>query len=696
MTLIEFLKAKWTIFGLDAPIFTWLAAAGLLIGTLCALSWLWWLVRREQQIHSSVTNRLKALHSERVVRPGEGLSGSTYDAVVQIFLGTPPLLSAWRGFNSQMVPRRIPTGEEHFYASESAESAFSDAVVIDSRLNRSFFIAIPGVVTGSGLLFTFLAILVALLDVKLVNNRVQGLELLIQGLSGKFVSSISGLGAATFFLLSEKPLLHRLTISRQALVSAIDDLIPRLSPAQLLADIHRDIAEQSNAFRLFNADLSTKLRRGFSESMGPTIERMVRAVDDLNQLLRAAEAQRQDALTSSIATLLRNFEQIIGPTLDRMSSTVEDIRHLLQTADAQSQDAITGSIESLLQNLERSMAASLEQMSGRFSESLSGSAMQQFDRVAESLGGTARLLEGMNVQFQTTQSALNELINFARNSTADQMALGRTQVEELTAVLRGLMTQIHETAGSSVNQMAATLTTVVHDLSTKVTELGEKMSSSMLESAELATDTAGTVIENAKNWSSQNAEQLTQLLERHEGHLGRIEDIRTTLDTTLARFKEALGQYTTVTTNLKEISAQVSALATSAAGVTRTMQSTQEAIQRVAGSTAQQVDRLAEAHHRQEETWQQVYSNMRQYEQVFSRVEESTGRLLGQINEHLNNYTATSRQGFEDLTRVANEHFRNATERLGASVQELQEYLDDLNETLERTRSGRGNSGGRS
>ncbi len=421
--------------GLKAPAFIWFAAAVLLIGTLCTLGWFWWLIRREQQIHASVTNRLKALRSEHPVRPGEGLSGSVYDTVVQLFEETPSLLPAWRSFDSQRLTRRNANGEDQFYASESAEGTFGDATVIDSRINRNLYSAIPGIVTGLGLLFTFIAILLALKD---LNNPTgkhwEGIDKLIEGLSGKFLSSIAALFSATIFVIFEKRFLHHLTLSRQALVSAIDDLVPRLSPARLLSDIHRDIAEQSSAFRLFNADLSTKLRQGFSESMGPTIERMVKAVDDLNQLLRAAEAQRQDALTSSIATLLRNFEQFIGPTLDRMSSTVEDIRHLLQTAGAQSQNAITGSIESLLQNLERSMATSLEQMSGRFSESLSGSATQQFGQVVQSLGGTARLLEGMNAQFQTTQSALSELINFAKNSTADQMALGRNQVEELTGV----------------------------------------------------------------------------------------------------------------------------------------------------------------------------------------------------------------------------------------------------------------------
>jgi hypothetical protein len=87
--------------------------------------------------------------------------------------------------------------DDQFWGSESAEGAFNDANLIEPRLNRSFFIAIPGIVTGLGLLVTFLAILVALLGVKIVDNHVHGMETLIHGLSGKFVSSIAALAAAT-------------------------------------------------------------------------------------------------------------------------------------------------------------------------------------------------------------------------------------------------------------------------------------------------------------------------------------------------------------------------------------------------------------------------------------------------------------------------------------------------------------------
>jgi ABC-type transporter Mla subunit MlaD len=649
VTLIELLKAKWTFYGLDAPIFALLAAAGLILWTLLyQLPRLWWLVHRECRRHSAITKQLEAIGMEHGVNAREGLSVSAYDAIARVFKEDSVLRSAWRGFNAQIIMQHGVTGDDRFWASESAEGTFNEAAVI-GRLNRGFFTAIPGVVTGIGLLITFLAILVALLDVRVVNDRVQGIELLIQGLSGKFVSSIAALLAATIFLVFEKSLFHRLANSRQRLVTTMDDLVPRLSPARILAALQQDIAEQSDAFRHFNADLSLKLRQGFSESMGPTLQRMVTTIDELNQLLRAAEAQRQDSLTSSLTNILHRLEQSLTTTLGDMST--------------------------------------------RFTASLSGSARQEFDQVISSLGGTARLLEGMNRQSQTTLSALDELVTLARSSTAEQMALGKTQVEELTAVLRHLMTQLNETTGSSVTHMTAALTTVVHDLSTKVTELGQQMANTMMESAGQTTGAVHTVIQQADNWSRQSTEQLAQLLERHQSHLDQMVAVRTTLDATLIQFKEALSQYTTVTSNLRQISDQVSVMVTSAAGATKNMKDTTESVQRVVVLASTQIDRLAEANRKQEETWQRIQNSMHQYQQVFGQVETTAGDLFMQIGQHLQDYRETVKSGFEELIQLADGYFKNAVERLGGSVNELDDYLQELTDILEKFSRGGGNDG---
>ena len=314
-------------------------------------------------------------------------------------------------------------------------------------------------------------------------------------------------------------------------------------------------------------------------------------------------------------------------------------------------------------------------MGAKFTESLSGATMGEFVKVADSLGGAARLLENMNTQFQTTQAGLSELVNFAKNSTAEQMALGKTQVEELTAVLRGLMIKMEETTGSSVSRIANALGAMVHDLSTKVSELGEQMKNTMLDSAGKATNAATTVIQQVDTWSSQNSEKLSQLIDRQEAHLEKIKDVQATLNAALAPFKEALGQYTAINTDLRQIATQVSATVASAAGTTQIMKDTQIAVQRVASLASAQIEQLAEANRRQEETWQNISERMRQYQQVFTQVEREASTLLSDIAQNARHLTEISRDGLQKLMKDSNEHFATAAQRLGASVGELEETI---------------------
>src|SRR5262249_11992081 len=113
------------------------------------------------------------------------------------------------------------------------------------------------------------------------------------------------------------------------------------------------------------------------------------------------------------------------------------------------------------------------------------------------------------------------LLGRAAQCRVEQMTLGKTQVEELTAVLRGLMTQIHQATDTSVNHITSTWTAVVHDLSNRVTELGQQMSQNVTASAGEATGVARAMIERADQWSTRSAAQLAQLLEKHHSQLDR-------------------------------------------------------------------------------------------------------------------------------------------------------------------------------
>ena len=295
-------------------------------------------------------------------------------------------------------------------------------------------------------------------------ETIEGIKPLITGLSGKFLSSIAALALATLYTLCQIPLFNNISRLRGELCLELDELVPRRDTANLVWDIAAGIGEQTKAFKNFGTTLTlvvkTAFSQGMSESIGPQQERMIMALEGLNTLMLKAEASKQESMTGELAALLRN--------------------------------------------LETSMTQTMNGMGDRFSQALTGSASTQLERVIESLGATASMVDTMNAQSTQNQAALTALLSHSRDSSMAQVAMGKQQVEELSETLRNLMTQLNQSAGTSVSNMSATLTAVVHDLSTKVGNLGNEVSNVMRQSSADATGAAREVIERASSWSARS------------------------------------------------------------------------------------------------------------------------------------------------------------------------------------------------
>ncbi len=414
MTLLDLLRAHWNIWGLDAPKFAWLASIGLLVVPLCVLLSLFRKIRRQSRILSEAADRIDRLRSRTF--PGargaqdarsvpndgsaSGLPPSAFASLSNILGGFPAFSHAWNGYASTVVARPAKTGEEEFWASESAESSFTEPALWGAHLNRPFYNSLPGVVTSVGLLFTFLAILVALLDVRIdtQTNQIEGLPLLIEGLSGKFVSSIAALLAATIFLLVEKRLAHRLSKGRLRLISSIDALVPRLSSIRVLADLQRDIAAM--------ADWAATAGKSSSEQ----IELSKTQVKASTAVLRQFMVQMNETAGSSITHMAVTLTGVVRD----LSEKVNDLgTHMAATLEASAEQ--TNSATS-------SVVDKVEKWSSR--------SAQQMEEVIEQLHSRAHDIKDMEYQFASLNAALSEI-------TADVNVMS-ARLQELTDSLEKL------------------------------------------------------------------------------------------------------------------------------------------------------------------------------------------------------------------------------------------------------------------
>lgn len=583
-SMLNFLKAKWVFFGLEVPKISWVVAMGLV------LFMLYYWCRMYFGVFIPIGKQLR-LCRKRLIDLKQrarfnhlGLEAQTLNEIEQIFDQLAILRPWWQTFCRRLIRHSVDRSD-YFWSAESPGETLRESALIGTRFNLSFCQSLPGIITGIGLLFTFIAILIALLDVRLANNRVEGIELLIQGLSGKFVSSIAALLLATIHLLLEKSALHRLRADCRQLAVLLDEMVPRVTLAHLFADVRAQVAEQTNALRSFNGSLAPVLKASITEGVGPTLERMAESIEGLYQLLRQNEAQKQQSITDSI--------------------------------------------EKLLKDLSESLAQTISGMSEAFSKNLAGSTETQFSELRTSLTNTAGLLGEMNNQF----------------------------------------------AG----------------LTLKLEEMMAQMGQRLEANAEITAGAAKVIFNHAGDWMDRSSTQLEQMLNTHQQQAESVGALRVAFASTLADFNDAIGKHSLTIGGLREVAEQVKAAVGAISQSMRGAQSVQKALEQVAAQTRIQAENLTKANGHQEEIWRNLGSNLNKYSETFVQVEKAAQVLLNQIDHQLKNYTQTTQNGFKSLVEIADNHFSNATSRLGASVEELDEVLNDLTDTLGKTRqNGKG------
>lgn len=113
------------------------------------------------------------------------------------------------------------------YSQRSAAEFFSFEALCAGRLNIRFYRQLPSLLTGIGLLFTFIAILIGLSKLHVNGPHIEGIQGLINGLAGKFVTSIVGLACANAFTLLETSVWHGLEGKHRTCLALLDELFPQ-------------------------------------------------------------------------------------------------------------------------------------------------------------------------------------------------------------------------------------------------------------------------------------------------------------------------------------------------------------------------------------------------------------------------------------------------------------------------------------
>lgn len=576
-----------------------------------------------------------------------------------------PVRRWWHTLEDNLERYTSPDGHEGWFLSCEARTALPEEPLVARSYHASFHQAVPGLLTGLGLLATFVSILVALQSVDVIDQQgaevVTGIRGLIKGLGGKFLSSIVGLSLSALFLILERKWCERrLTITYEHLLSSVSDIFPVISQTRIQLDLLTFASRQAVSLGNISAEIVNQFVGVFRTDLSPIF---------------AAGVSHEMA---------KELQTEFRPTMERMSETLERLRAAIERLEAQKQESITAELRVLIESLEHSITSSLDGMGRTFHSSLTSAATEEFTGVANTLKSTAHVLQDMNSQFDRMQAALQVVIDEARKNTNSQLATGREQIEGMTRLMEGLMGRLNESATSNMQSVSASLTTVVADLSHKVNKLSEEMVTAVTRATQDSQQAANTVVEQAGAWSEYTAKRLEALVASIEA---RSQDFATAGRSLLAAheaIRQTLAHNQKALDSIGALTNQLQTITTGVLGLSKTTEENQKAQIQLAALAKEATQNVRSAISTHESFLEQYRTVFGSYKGVFVGLDGQLKSVLDTINVGLQKYHQSVEANFRSIVTVTNGALPQIATTLKAEIDQLSDKLEELSDVLDK------------
>jgi hypothetical protein len=568
----------------------------------------------------------------------------------------------WSRIDRHIERYTSPADVEGWFLTEPARELLPHEVVVGRQFNASLYNAIPGLLTAAGLTLTFLAILLALYGVHYdkanTAEPITGIDKLINGLSGKFLSSILALCLSICFTFYEKFRARRLRQSYERLLMALSEAVPYLSQSRILLDIQRFAADQTISISHISSDVVDRLVGAFNTQVVPALS---------------------DGMSSGVA---EKMQSEFRPIMQRMNETLEELKVAIVGLESQKQESVAGEIRGLLTSLEQSIVGALSKMGSDFHGALTGAASQEFGNVQGTLEATRQMLSDMNVQFGLMQAAFSAIVEKAEQSTADNMKTGREQTEALTALMNGLMSKMQESADQNLGAIRSQLTLVVGDLAEKVGSLSKDMMAAANVVAAEAQASASQVLDQTGEWSEATAKRLESLLDNIEARSKDFESAGASLLAARDYLRGLINANATALERMADASRQVQAYSTGLAGQSKALEGISELQARVTAQMREVSGNLRTSSEQNEKLLAEYRRAFDGYRGVIDGLDQSIAKVFSVIQSGLRDYNQSVEKNLSEVVKIANPLISEASNLLQTQIAELGEQLEELGSVI--------------
>ena len=560
-----------------------------------------------------------------------------------------------------------------------ASDFFKDTEILSRSMNLRFYMAMPSILIGVGVLGTFVGLAWGIgdFDTDSVEGVRSSISELLAGMSTAFYTSIGGMLCSIAFNVFEKTqfkqvnklvrelafrlderhlmtMQDRLQIQKeemdvhlkaqfQILTKVLGQLFVvqlkdgrSITPAFMLRDMRTESQEQTKALKAFSTDLADSIK--ISTEM---------IIEDLSSRMGVAF---QHAMRSELQPALKGMSEAVSSlgsaTHSSMSGVVDELKLAIQQMGSQFRDVFVGGA---LQQLTE-VASSLEKTTHVIDQvpAVLGTIMTQ---VQESFGESARMLgqESMATT-QQVRTALTQTFKEIGAASAQQNQEVQAQITRAFKEIGNASIQNSQQIGQDMQVLFDGFKSLMEEAQGRSQALNEQQRVNQ-EEVHRMTGQMKEVLQSSSALTSnmnQAAEKIGQLMQQLQKGLGSIEGASKSLQ----QSSLSLGQ---VTTEFREES--------------KSLQSTQKESLRMLTEALQKTHALSES-----------------YATKFAVIEEGLKKIFGEIGDGLESYQRETRQAINTYLGDFADQLKSAATSLAGAVEALSEVMEDFAEIQDKSR----------
>ncbi len=486
----------------------------------------------------------------------------------------------WGEFDESLIVK-----ENGKYENSLDADYFFNRGSLASHVGSKYYSAIPGILLGIGLLGTFFALYVALIELKLDGEHLKESIRVFIGMVGvKFTASVWGIFLSVTFTFFEKTLEGKLARKIHNLQENIDSIFKRQTAEQNLFKIALESEQQTRAMNSLAETLTQKISENFNpilSTMNNNLEQMPHHISKaIGDTLSAPLEQLKNSAQNAAESQSNNLESIVNTFIDKLDSTAGDQAQGIQTMMSETTRQLTDLLKgirdvTLSQNvMQKEREEKMQELFHRAMTSFE-TQMQQVQEVFGSVSQEAS--SSMKEMYSQQQKVLSDerasIVEHGQSistqmqslitSIAEQSGNRDEKLQEMMKMIQeqhtSLFTQNREFASELENSMAQIMNNIVN----KVTEVQTMINTtaSKLENVPSMLDSFESSSDNLRGFGDTAKEASLALN-------GAVEELRNVQSS----INEQLGHVKDHTQSLKEISSSTQTVSQSSEETAKELQ----------------------------------------------------------------------------------------------------------------------------